>query len=97
MTTVYQPNKVPANGNSFGGGENSAIDAQAIDVSAVDAVFTPRMARGLYVGGAGTVVIKNSKGDNVSFVAVGAGTFLPVICSGVVSAGTTATSINVLF
>lgn len=47
----------------------------------------------LYVGGTGDVQLITASGDNVTFTAVPAGTFLPVQTLQVVSTGTTATNI----
>ena len=51
----------------------------------------------LYVGGAGDVQVITVGGDNVTFVGVNAGTFLPVLVKQVVSTSTTATSILALW
>ena len=47
----------------------------------------------LYVGTAGNVEVVTVGGDNVTFVGVVAGTFLPVLVKQVVAAGTTASNI----
>jgi hypothetical protein len=47
----------------------------------------------LYVGVAGNVEVVTVGGDNVTFVGVVAGTFLPVLVKQVVAAGTTASNI----
>lgn len=59
-------------------------------------------ARALYVGGAGNVALKcrandTTLDDAVTFVAVPAGTFLPVSAAVVMSTNTTATSIVALY
>ena len=58
-------------------------------------LFVQGMARGLYIGGAGNVVVKcgRESGDVVTFTAVPVGTVLPVNCHRVNSTGTTATAI----
>lgn len=54
-------------------------------------------ARGLYVGGAGDLTVITTAGDTVTFVAVPAGTLLPVRAARVLDAGTAATSIVALW
>lgn len=63
----------------------------AVDVSVTD--FTPAGGsfRGLYVGGAGNVVIKGLDGNTFTLTAVPVGTVLPVAGLAVVKALTTAT------
>ena len=51
----------------------------------------------LYVGAAGDVQVITVGGDNVTFVGVNEGTFLPVLVKQVVSTSTTATSILALW
>ena len=51
----------------------------------------------LYVGTGGTVVVKTIRGTDLTFVNVGDGSFLPVVCVMVYSTGTTASDINVLY
>lgn len=59
--------------------------------------FTAGEARGLYVGGAGDVVVVFPDGTAITFVGVTAGSILPVQCKRVNSTSTTATSIVALF
>tara|TARA_R100000664_G_C2756648_1_gene144603 strand:- start:1573 stop:1842 length:270 start_codon:yes stop_codon:yes gene_type:complete len=47
----------------------------------------------LYVGTAGNVEVVTVGGDNVTYVGVVAGTFIPVLVKQVVAAGTTASNI----
>lgn len=68
-----------------------ALHAFAI-VPADDSDFS-LPTRGLYVGGGGTLVLTMIGGETVSFVAVGAGTILPVRARRVLQTGTTATDI----
>ena len=51
----------------------------------------------LYVGGAGDVQVITVGGDDVIFIGVNAGTFLPVLVKQVVAAGTDATDILALW
>ena len=51
----------------------------------------------LYVGGAGDLKVDTVGGDAVTFVAVPAGSFIPVQVKRVYSTGTTATSIVALW
>lgn len=53
-------------------------------------------ARSLWVGGAGDVKVDMVEGGTVTFVAVPAGTLLPVSVSAVYATGTTATNIIAL-
>ncbi len=54
-------------------------------------------ARCLYIGGAGNVAVITAGGSTVTFVAVNAGSFLPVRAARVLATGTTATSIVALW
>jgi hypothetical protein len=70
-----------------------ALDAPAIDAFAVTkSDSTIFFCRGLYVGGAGDVVVTMVGGSVVTFSAVPAGSILPVRCTQV-RAATTATLI----
>jgi hypothetical protein len=72
---------------------NPAINAVAVIPADVDLA---NYARGLYVGGAGNVVVQMAGEENtVTFSAVPAGTILP-ICVSQVRAATTATLIVAL-
>lgn len=53
----------------------------------------PTAVRSLYVGGVGNVAVRTAGGDVVTFVAVPAGTILPIRADRVNSTGTTATNI----
>ena len=76
--------------------QNPALSAQAVIAS--DTVDLPAITTGLYVGETGNVAVILAGGDtSVIFVAVPAGTILPIQCKRVKSTGTTATSIVALF
>lgn len=62
-------------------------------VTPSDSANFARMARALYVGGAGNVAVVGKDAVAVTFVGVPAGTILPVECIRVNSTNTTATSI----
>lgn len=53
--------------------------------------------RGIYVGGAGALVVRMLNGANVTFSAVTAGSTLPICVDRVLSTGTTATGIVALY
>lgn len=55
------------------------------------------IARALWIGGAGTIVVKHTADDAGVTFDVGVHTLLPVACHTVVSAGTTATLIVALY
>jgi hypothetical protein len=57
----------------------------------------PNGARGLYVGGAGDVVVITSVGNQRTFVGVQAGSILPIRVRQVVTSGTTATNMLALY
>lgn len=54
-------------------------------------------ARAFYIGGAGSIVLRDSAGDDVTFVAVNSGSILPVSAKRVLASGTTATNIVALY
>lgn len=73
-----------------------ASAAGAVDVTPSDSTIVN--CRGLYVGVTGNVAVVTARGGSaVTFVAVPAGSILPVQCSKVMSTNTTATSIVALF
>lgn len=72
-----------------------AENAASITPSDTEAL-TP-LARALYVGGAGDVAVVTTKGDDVVFSGMAAGSVLPVQCKQVKSTGTTATLILGLY
>jgi len=76
-----------------------ALHGPATDAVAVtphDSNELTNWCRALYIGGAGNVTVITIKGTTVAFVAVPAGTILPIRCKIVKSTGTTATSIVAL-
>ena len=72
-----------------------ANDATAVTAS--DTVPLVYVSRALYVGGAGNLSVTMQGGGNVTFVAVPAGTVLPIRVTHVRSTSTTATSIINLY
>lgn len=77
-----------------------AKDQPADNAAAVtphDTNELPNYSRGLYIGGAGNLVIVTVGGDTVTFSNVPAGTVLPVRAKIVKSTSTTATSIVALY
>lgn len=68
----------------------------AVAVTPNDGADLAAAARSLYVGGAGDVKVTTTGGDAVTFVAVPAGSILPVRVARVWSTGTSATSIVAL-
>ena len=73
-----------------------AADARAVTPS--DTVnYDGRVARGLYVGGAGNVALVTDAGATVTFTGLLAGSILPVRHRRVNSTSTTATNLVALF
>ena len=76
---------------------------RAAVVTPSDTVNIPSVSGGdnngcvLYVGGAGNLKVKTVGGDEVTFVGVNTGTFLPVQVVRVFSTGTSATNILALW
>ncbi len=59
-----------------------------------DSTDLTQVSRGIYVGGAGNLVVTPAAGgSNVTFMSVPAGTVLPIRVSRVLSTSTTATSL----
>jgi hypothetical protein len=75
--------------------EVSPHDSNTLAHGTPTALYT--LPRGLYVGGAGDVEVKGRDGVAATFVAVPAGTILPVEAEIVMSTGTTATAIVALY
>jgi hypothetical protein len=69
-----------------------------IAITPSDSTDLPQVSRGIYVGGAGNLVVTPAAGgSNVTFVAVPAGTVLPIRVTRVLSTSTTATSLINLY
>jgi hypothetical protein len=76
--------------------ESPATRAAAVTPS--DSTDLATVARALYIGGAGNVVLDTAGGDtSVTFTGLAAGTILPVRVARVRSTSTTATSIVALW
>lgn len=71
--------------------------ANAAELTPADGADLAYSSRGLYVGGAGNVRVQTVGGSVVTFVAVPAGSILPVRVKRVYATGTTATSIMALW
>lgn len=56
-----------------------------------DSNALPKIAMGLWVGGAGNLTLKMQDGSTAVFTAVAAGTMLPVVATQIMATGTTAT------
>ncbi len=70
--------------------------AHAVAVTPSDSTNLTVAAKALYVGVTGDVTVVTTNGDTTTFVAVPAGSVLPVQCTRVNSTLTTATSIVAL-
>ena len=73
--------------------EAVAVDVSGGNQALTDAVNSSRGGAILYVGVSGNVQVVTAGGDTVTYVAVPAGTFMPILVTEVRQAGTTATSI----
>lgn len=81
-------------------GHATGLNAPASNYAAVtpsNSTDLTNVTRALYVGGAGDVVAVRPDGTAVTFVAVPAGTFLPIRCVRVNATNTTATNIVALW
>lgn len=66
----------------------------AFSITPTDNSYLAQQARGIYVGGAGDVVLKpRESATTVTFVGVVAGTIIPVWTEQVFATGTTATNL----
>lgn len=68
----------------------------AVAVTPHDTNLIP-VTRALYIGGAGNVVVRTVKGEQVTLTAVLAGTIYPIAVDRVLSTNTTATAILALY
>ena len=66
-------------------------------VTASDSTILPEAVRAIYVGGAGNVAVVTSGGDTITFTGVTAGTILPIRVEKILSTGTTATSMVIIW
>ncbi len=81
-------------------GQPQGLDSPAGNAAAVspsDSVDLTVMTRGLWVGGAGNIVVTMRGGGDVTFSGIPAGTLLPISVSRVKSTLTTATLIIALW
>jgi hypothetical protein len=75
-----------------------AAGAEAVDISVADHTFANRNIRGLYVGGAGNVVVLlRNNAAAVTFTGVTAGTVLPIQPIKIIRTSTTATAMLGLY
>lgn len=76
--------------------EHSAPAVTLVALTKSDSTtFAP--TRGLYVGGAGDVAVKDLSGNSVTLVGATAGSVLPIRCTMLLSTGTSATSVVALY
>lgn len=68
----------------------------AVAVTTSDATVIP-VTRALYIGGAGNVVVRTVKGEQITLTAVLAGTIYPIAVDKVLATSTTATNIVALY
>lgn len=87
MTAAVDLTASPDNVKTLNGPANGAET-----VNKSDTVNLTNISRGLYVGGTGDVAVVMKDGTTVTYVAVQAGTTLPIRISRVNSTNTTATS-----
>ena len=74
----------------------TAPAADAFPINPVDDADLSKVARAIYVGGAGDVTLTTIEGSQVTFKALIAGTVLPVSAAQVHLTGTTATNLVAL-
>ncbi len=75
----------------------SSPASAGIAVTPSDTVNFSVPSRALYVGSGGTLAIGMLSGDDLTFIGVPSGSFLPVRANQVLSTGTTASAIVALF
>jgi hypothetical protein len=81
----------------FGFDQSNRARRDGVAVTPSDSVDLPYTATGIWVGVTGNVALITPYGTTLTFVAVPAGTLLPVCASRVLSTGTTATSLVALY
>ena len=93
LITLVSVGGVYAQSDNFDGMTGITAPAQhAVAITASDSVNLSTVCRGIYVGGAGDVVVVMKGGEVVTFAGVPAGTTLPLRATRVNSTSTTATS-----
>ena len=90
MPTLANPN------GSFGASQGNYRGASAVDISSEDVTISGNYAEGLYITGAGNVVLECSDGSTPT-IQVAALSILPIRFKKVVRAGTTATGLLALW
>jgi hypothetical protein len=75
--------------------QSAYVGGEAVTKS--DTVQLTKVARALYVGGAGNVAVVTAEGDTITIVGVTAGTLLPLMITQVMSTNTTATNMTALW
>ncbi len=83
--------------NNYRDEDNVMAPARTVEAVKPGTDFTNGVARGVYVGGAGNVELAVPGSGNVVFTGFPAGRMLPVRCTQVVAANTTATNMVALF
>lgn len=75
--------------------ESAYVGGEAVTAS--DTTELTKVARALYVGGAGNMAVVTAEGDTITILGVTAGTLLPLMVTQVMSTNTTATNITALW
>ena len=83
--------------SGYNGSQNINSSMKAFAISKSDSTDFAFLVRGIYVGGAGDVVVVNPDDTTVTFVGVPAGTILPVQARRVNSTSTDATNMVGLY
>ena len=71
--------------------------ANGAAVTKSDTTILPEAVRAIFVGGAGNVAVVTSGGDTLTFSGVTAGTILLIRVTKILSTGTTATSMVIIW
>ena len=77
--------------------ENTAPAEGAISVTPNDSNDLTYLARSLFVGTSGNIVVNMADGSSVTFANVQSGQFLPIRVKRILATGTTATNILALY